>query len=273
MTYSAEAADGKKVVVRACSMPGVEDRIRHELEFLRFVAKQECSVCGPVEPGFAVSEDGSTSVTVTEWAQGEPVPWLELKWATDEKQVRAQARWLRELHAASRKFEAENPAVATKVQNWDTLHDGILKGCATPEAPQDASNFGCIHGDLNPSNFFLKANGDLSVFDFDQVHRNWFLFDLAQALFGVFMLVRCGFPMAPASTPAPGIDYERYLGWFVDEYDPKLNQEWLSQALKLKIDFYERFCRRAVKEGNMPADMKPFIEWCVKQFDENKLNI
>ena len=254
MTYTAEAADGKKVVVRACSMPGVADRIHHELEFLRFVAKQGCSVCGPIEPGFAVSEDGTHSVTVIEWAQGEPVNYMDFKWATEESQVRAKARWLRELHVVSRKFESENPS-APKVQNWDAIHDGVLKGADTPKAPQDLQNFGCIHGDLNPSNYFVKADGNLSVFDFDQVHRNWYLYDLAQALFGVFMLVRCGFPMAPEFTPAPGVDYDQYLAWFVDEYDPNLNREWLNQALQLKIDFYERFCRRAQSEGEMPADM------------------
>lgn len=73
--------------MRATATPGCESRIQDELAFLRYVKQNGVSACGPIEPGCIGSE--GTMVTVTEWAEGSPVNWVEFKWCTDEAQVKA----------------------------------------------------------------------------------------------------------------------------------------------------------------------------------------
>lgn len=76
------------------------------------------------------------------------------------------------------------------------MHDGVLKGNSEPSIPKDNENFGVIHGDLNVSNYFVRDDGVLSVFDWDQTQRAWYLYDLAQCIWGVTMAVLCGMPMS-----------------------------------------------------------------------------
>jgi hypothetical protein len=40
-----------------------------------------------------------------------------------------------------------------------------------------------------------------------------------------------------------------------------VNQDRLERMVMLKRLFYVKFCTQAVKEGNIPPDMKPFIEY------------
>lgn len=74
----------------------------------------------------------------------------------------------------------------------------MLKGNEEPKISKDNENFGVIHGDLNVSNYYVREDGELSVFDWDQTQRAWYLYDLAQCIWGVTMAVYCGMPMSGA---------------------------------------------------------------------------
>lgn len=75
-----------------------------------------------------------------------------------------------------------------------------------PKIPIDAEHFGVIHGDINASNFYVKDDLDLSVFDWDQTERGWYAYDLAQMIWGIVMTELGGFPMS--SQKVPGISSE-----------------------------------------------------------------
>ncbi len=117
-----------------------------------------------------------------------------------------------------------------------------------------------IHGDLNVSNYFVRDDGELSVFDWDQTQRAWYLYDLAQCIWGVTMAVLCGMPMSGTKIDC---DLQQYTDWICEAYDPKVDRESVKECVRLRKDFYEKFCRRAQAEGDLPADMAPFINWTV----------
>jgi Ser/Thr protein kinase RdoA (MazF antagonist) len=50
------------------------------------------------------------------------------------------------------------------------------------EIPTDEDSYGLIHSDLHDGNIFV-SNGDITVFDFDDCHYNWFAYDIAIPLF------------------------------------------------------------------------------------------
>lgn len=48
--------------------------------------------------------------------------------------------------------------------------------------PRDNDSFGLIHGDFNDGNFTVDyANGDITVFDFDDSCHFWFIYEIASA--------------------------------------------------------------------------------------------
>ena len=47
-----------------------------------------------------------------------------------------------------------------------------------------------IHADIHAGNFFVDENDQLTLFDFDDCHYNWFAYDIATPLFGLSMSMR-----------------------------------------------------------------------------------
>lgn len=258
----------QKVIVRATATPDCLPRISDELAFLRFVADAGVRACGPVEPGLSVSADGSTVVVVTRFAEGAPVNFVAWLWATDAALVTEQGRWLGQLHAASKRFAAEQPDVAARIQRWDQVHDGILDGAHNRPSldEKDADSFGVIHGDVNPSNFYVDDQGRLDVFDFDQTQRGWFLYDLAQPIFAVRMAARGGIPGLTGDN-LPRLDEEAFTEAICRGYGEPVDREALARCVLLRREMYERFCRRAKEEGDLPPDMAAFINHVVEAFD------
>jgi len=122
-----------------------------------------------------------------------------------------------------------------------------------------------IHGDLNCSNFFYdKKEKVLNVFDTDQVQRGFYLWDVSQAIFTSYMLEHAGMPVS--GTPVPEANSKEFQSWIVEGYESVAGAGWvdlkrLERMIEMKRLFYVKFCTQAVKEGDIPADMKPFIEY------------
>ncbi len=63
--------------------------------------------------------------------------------------------------------------------------------------------------------------------------------------------------------------------WLVDGYESvtgtgTVDRERLKRMVDLRKHFYEKFCRTAAAQGNVPKDMEFFINYVVKWFDKVK---
>lgn len=108
-----------------------------------------------------------------------------------------------------------------------------MEGHPDIKIPKDAANFGVIHGDINASNFYIKEDLDMCVFDWDMTQRGWYMYDLAMMVWGVTMTELGGFPMSGAKIP--GIDTELYTKWLCEGYGG-VNPQHLKEAVRLKRD-------------------------------------
>ncbi|OQR96662.1 hypothetical protein THRCLA_07200 [Thraustotheca clavata] len=284
-TFRAHDAQGARYSVRVTPDPSGKhlNRIKDELVFVNYVASAGLQhVCAPVafqDQQFVLATD-SLVIVVFHWAKGAPVNFMSWRWMLDKAFVIAWGSFFGHLHVLSKKFTQDHPQVAHRIQRYDVIHDGVLAGVPLHEddvrGENDATQFGVIHGDLNCSNFYY-VDGDtpmLSVFDWDQTMRSWYLYDLAQAIFGPIMLAEAGIPII--GTPVPQANPTQYQAWLVAGYEavsgPLTSAEnvQLTRMVSLKRTFYERFCRRALEEGDIPADMEAFIKYIVAWFDNNK---
>ena len=274
VTYKATLSDGKDCIVRATATPGAFDRILAEVQFVAAMEAAGVAACGPIAPWLA--KNGDTVIVVSRFARGVPVVFTDWVWANDERFVRAQGRWLAQFHNASRAYAAKHPAITSAIQPWDRVHEGILAGAAPLTGPM-----GITHGDINPSNFHAvidAATGsvDIDVFDWDQAQYAWFSYDLAQPLWAVTMIASAGMPVS--GDRVDGLDPAQFSSWLLEEYNAvidgaehRISTEALAAALALRRCMYERFCRRASAEGDIPADMMAFIDWVVAAFDAKRL--
>jgi uncharacterized protein (DUF2252 family) len=157
---------------------------------------------------------------------------------------------------------------------WDDVHDGILRGSEPPPLPDSPDHFGVIHGDLNPSNFHLirvegESGVEIDVFDFDQCQVGWFLYDMSQPIFAVQMACHAGMPLS--GDKVEGLDVDMFTEWLLEGYGGEVDRQGLTACVALRRSLYERFCRRAKAEGDLPAGMAAFIDWVVAAFDEKRL--
>ena len=67
--------------------------------------------------------------------------------------------------------------------------------------PRDKTSYGLIHQDAHQNNFFMDADGKLTLFDFDDCAYSWFINDIAIVLFYIsFDAEELGFPDAASFT-------------------------------------------------------------------------
>lgn len=275
-TFSATGADGRALVVRATprSSPvaAPASAVAVELQFLLFARARGLSVCAPVaaSDGALRVEGPTTALSVFEFAPfGTPVDYSSYVWMTDDAHVSALGRWLARLHALSREFARERPDLAAAARRWDDLHGGILRGVdsllADADAADDPARFGLIHGDVNPSNYYFDdAAGMLWVFDWDQLQRAWFLYDVAQPIWGVALLSGAGSPVD--RKPVPEADVDRFTHILVDAYEresngPRVDRAELQRMVLLRRELYARFCARAVVELPSGHPIRDFCEF------------
>lgn len=291
-TFAAhDPATGAKYAVRVAP-PCQLQRIQDELFFVHSIATEFGlkGICGPVLPRAAVAsaaEGGDRRaavlaeglvLSVCTWAEGAPVDFAAYKWLTDPGFIRSWGAWLARMHAAARAFAAAHPAEAGLIRQWDEMHGGIMRGAPLwPAASSDPGRYQLLHGDCNISNFFAAPvptaeasfGGEvaLSVFDFDQAQWGWAEWDMAQCMLTSFMLEEAGAVIV--GTPVPEASSARFVEHFVAGYESvsgegSVDRGRLRSMVVLRKLFYKRFCVQAQKEGNVPAGMAAFIDYCVK---------
>ncbi len=116
----------------------------------------------------------------------------------------------------------------------------------------------------------------LSVFDWDQVQQGWYLYDLAQAVFSVYMLAENGSIVDHAPVPEANPTFFEtnliagYTSIPFDETETNpstVDMDQFHRMVALRMYFYETFCRQAKDEGDVPPDMAYFIDYIIRWFD------
>lgn len=286
-TFTASDAEGNEFAVRVTPDPDSAQhrRILDELLLVNYLSERAHvpGICDPVAPragdaatDLAVRHDAAFTLCVSRWAEGSPVDFLAYKWMTDPAIVRAWGAALARIHVGTAAFARDHPQVAARIRPWTEVHDSIMAPAAAELHPADAAaeaaggpGYGILHGDLNVSNFFLVDGDDgprLSIFDWDQVQRGWYEYDLAQAMLAVRMLAEAG--AMPAGDPVPEANLPAFCDAMVVGYEAVagegcVDRDRLSRMLDLRKDFYGRFCAQALAEG-VPPDMEWFVKYCDK---------
>jgi len=99
--------------------------------------------------------------------------------------------------------------------------------------PKDNASYGLIHQDAHQNNFFMDADGTLTLFDFDDCAYSWFISDIAIVLFYISMdAEELGFPDSASFT-------QEFLTHFLRGYRQaySLSSAWLKEIpvfLKLR---------------------------------------
>lgn len=76
-------------------------------------------------------------------------------------------------------FEILNQSIPkTEVKLWERINSVIME---IDSLPVDETSYGMVHGDIHVGNFFI--GDDITLFDFDACEYNYFIYDIAVAVF------------------------------------------------------------------------------------------
>ena len=278
---------GTKYIVRVTPITNdkIVARIENEMLFLDYIKQfpEVYHLCNPIQSksGNYIVKNENIIIVVTEYAIGKPIDFLSYEWMTNQSIVKAWGKWLSNFHQISRKFVQLYPNKLYEIQKWDEIHHGILaNSCIHTDDINVMSNiehYGILHGDLNCSNFYYdEVSNNLSVFDWDQTQVGWYLWDVAQACFTVHMLHGAGSVVDGSKVELA--NPKQFEDWLVEGYESisgkgSVDRLRLERMIILRKSFYERFCRKAKEQGEIPKDMAHFINYIVNWFDKEKENV
>lgn len=238
-----------------------------ELDWLDFLMREGLPVAGPMRSraGRLLEQmpDDEHAWLVTAYAVA---PGRRLEgdnWAPAV--YRAWGRVTGQLHAATRRYE--KPSGGERRQHWDEALEPYFRHLpgtepviwARAEAllarlrrlPTGPEAYGLVHGDLHSGNFHIDGDR-LTVFDFDDSQYNWFMNDIAIALF--YAVGR------PAVTDRPAFATEfmtAFMDGYREHYD--LDPAWFDHVhdfLKLRRLLLFAVLQTAVPHGDLTAERK-----------------
>lgn len=182
-------------------------------EFASYLAENGIPVAMPVESlnGLRLEqiqgEQELYLVSVTLLAAGQhPSPRNLFLW--NDRLFERWGQVMGKMHALTQAYPRwEHPsddgtvAPPTLIEGWQQEHQFFVQWSKEPRItarwmelypllsalPRDRSNYGLVHNDLHPQNFFYhpEARGvhPLTIFDFDVCAYNWFIADIAIAVY------------------------------------------------------------------------------------------
>jgi Ser/Thr protein kinase RdoA (MazF antagonist) len=276
--------NAKKFAVRVTPDPTNARKASIELEvkFLDFLHEHGLPVCPAIASkvtGEKLVRDGSLSICAFQYATGEPVVYQEWKWMTNKDIVVGQGKWIGKLHVLSKQFTKDNAElVKSSARHYSELHDGVLREVPIHEDDQktrsDPEKYGLIHGDVNPSNYFWNAELGLPcMFDWDQAHLCWFLYDLSSPIWSVVTLQDAGSPID--LKPVPEANVKQFTEWLIEGYESTSNSGLVDRAaldrmIKIRRELYWRFCSQAVKELDPESFMGKFCQFMVNWLQKSQ---
>ncbi|WP_194165404.1 phosphotransferase enzyme family protein [Deinococcus terrestris] len=196
--------EGGRVLRLVHSSHRSERQVKAELHWLTFLADRGVSVAVPV-PG----PDGELLATWPDGANGSYVSAVFVR-AEGERarpaeltpgQIRAWGRLLAEIHDHTVTYHPDDPGGRPTWQDDPYIRDRHALAAALPVSldagiltrfdalvetlsaqPTHPGRFGLIHNDAHPGNFLIQGE-QLTLFDFDDCGHNFYVNDLAMALY------------------------------------------------------------------------------------------
>ncbi|MCB0030201.1 MAG: phosphotransferase [Anaerolineales bacterium] len=177
-----------------------EQLIAAELDWLNFLAAGGVRVAGAVASPAGhlietIPDHQGGHFLATAFVRAEGRAPYDYGW--DEPLYWHYGNVLGRLHARSKQYE---PPAGLRRPNWD--HDSLdLVEHYLPASeavaiahyralhaqrqalPQEPASFGLIHQDAHGGNFLVDAEGQITLFDFDDCLYSWFVNDIAMAIF------------------------------------------------------------------------------------------
>ena len=227
-----------------------EALVQGEVDWINHLARGGVSVAQaiPSENGKLVEviddgQGGQFLVVAFVKAAGQ-APW-EAGWSPTRYETYGEL--LGKMHALAVDYE---PAAAWRRLEWDDASMKFIE-LYLPESeviarqeyqfllehiyslPKDKSSYGLIHQDAHQNNFFMDADGKLTLFDFDDCAYSWFVNDIAIVLFYISMdAEEFGYPSVHAFT-------QEFMSHFLKGYRRfyTLDMNWLKEIpyfLKLR---------------------------------------
>ena len=249
--YEFESPQGEGYILRiGHSFRKSEALIQAEVDWINYLVRGGVSVARAIPSASgklveAIEDDqgGQFLVTAFVRAAGQ-APW-DAGWTPSRYEN--YGRLLGDMHALA---EGYQPAPASKRPEWDDASMNFIE-LYLPKAevgahqkyqsllryintlPKDSASYGLIHQDAHQNNFFMDADGALTLFDFDDCAYSWFINDIAIVLFYISMdAEELGFPTVRAFT-------QEFMTHFLRGYRQAytLDDNWLKEIpyfLKLR---------------------------------------
>jgi len=178
--------------------------IQGEVDWINYLARGGVSVARaiPSENGNLVeviddAQGGQFLVTSFIKAQGQQ-PWVA-GWTS--ARYENYGRLVGKMHALAVDYQ---PVPAWRRPEWNDVSMNFIE-LYLPESeviarqeyislmehihalPKDRTSYGLVHQDAHQNNFFMDADGTLTLFDFDDCAYSWFINDIAIVLFYISM--------------------------------------------------------------------------------------
>jgi Ser/Thr protein kinase RdoA (MazF antagonist) len=172
----------------------------------------------------------------------------------------ARPGWF-EIHKSRLMIEAQVPkrlpVVRAQIQS---LLEQILA------LPKDRDSYGLIHGDFNDGNFTVDyANGDMTVFDFDDCCYFWFIYELASAWEGGIGRVMF------RGLEERKVFMDRYMEQMMEGYNQEnsLSAEWLARLpLFVRLIQVEEFLHFAQYIDEPDEEMQAQLGYRIKCIED-----
>lgn len=181
-----------------------EALVQGEVDWINYLARGGVSVARAI-PSLrnklveVINDNQSGQFLVTAFVQAKgQAPW-EAGWSTTRYETYGEL--LGKMHALAVDY---HPVPAWRRPEWDEdslnfiqqylpateviahkEYQALLEHIYT--LPKDKNCYGLIHQDAHQNNFFMDANGALTLFDFDDCGYSWFMNDIAIVLFYISM--------------------------------------------------------------------------------------
>lgn len=179
-----------------------KNQIKAELDWIKFLSANGISVSNPVQFKDTnliekiPAEKSYFFAVIFEKLEGKFVEYH--KW--NSKLCKKWGQTVSKLHYLSKKYEPpdkkckrpewyeedfmqiKNYIPYSQVKIIKRFHKLIDK---LKDLSKDESDYGLIHSDLHPYNFFVKDDGEFSIFDFDSSIYFWYIYDIAKILFNI----------------------------------------------------------------------------------------
>lgn len=281
--------DKKPLILRISFTPErTFEQIQAELQFVNYLSENGANVSKPVP-----SQNGNLIETIQVAGipfhivsfikgKGMRVPDNGYRYRTDapiEEYFHNWGRTLGQMHALTKNYPPERDEI--KRPEWFDLHQSRLAAVnqlpdrlhrvqmqiqllldELKSLPRDKDSFGLIHGDFNDGNFTVDyANGDITVFDFDDSCHFWFMYEVALAWAG-----------GTGRTMFRGLGerklfMEHYMEQVMEGYNQanSLSAEWLERLpLFIKLIQVEEFLHYAQYLGKPNDELQGELNYKIK---------